>query len=354
VTNNYAAPSADVIADAESRAAPVVMESGLRAFDQNAGSQLGSAFDLALEMAQVRKDLIQSDAVQEINGGMQRIVALSLGLAFAALSLWGMIGQFFGSDGSEAFEALGRVPLWVLLGHTSWQWMGTMLDAFAALGGMIASSAHGAFGWALREDFWSNAGLGVFSVFVGAFMLLGFFFFALQLFADTAFLGVCAATAPAFLFLKTTPWTSRWGDNWLRMVPATLGDMLALLVLLVLGAAGLDHVTHNNAGLMIAFDLGLLAALPLIRRLFGLEGHSAGSFFSTLFWLRMMRNMRTSGPTRGAPSSAAAGAGAGAAAASATTPTRAPRWSNHYAGPVTAKAALAPSARAALPAPARP
>jgi hypothetical protein len=330
-TNVFPPPDPALVVETEKKAAPVVLQSGLQALDASGGESIGEVFKLGLALGQVRKDLILLPVVQDLNQAMQRAVLGTLALVVAALCLWGLLGQVFGSDAAEAFEYLGRAPLWCVLALTSLQWYGLMLDAFAALGGVIASAGGAAFGPTLRPDFWSDAGLGLFAVFVGVFYLLNLLLFALQMFANTAFLGYCAVVAPIFVFLKTTPWTAHWGDNWFRMVPGTAGDLLAMLSLLAIGAAGLDRVTAGSAFATLGFDLGLLLTLPLIRRLFGLEGNSVGTrLLGSVFLWRTIRQLRgPSGSTTGA--AAAAGAG-GAAVASPTQATRAPRWSRYAPG----------------------
>jgi len=336
-TNVFPPPDPAVVVETEKKAAPAILDSGLRAIDGDGGKSLGEVFKLGLAFGQIRKDMILLPVVQDINHGMQRIVLATLGLVIAALALWGLIGQFLGSDAYEAFEMLAHVPLWCILAVTSLQWFGFALDLFAALAGVISTAASGAFGPTFREDFWSNAGLGLFALFVGLFYLLNLLLFSLQLFANTAFLAFCALVAPVFVFLKATPWTSHWGGNWFRMAPATAGDLLAMLSLLVVGAAGLDRITGSTAFATIGLDLGLLLTLPLIRRLFALENNSVGShIFGAVMLARLYRNLRSHGS-----SSTAAGAATGMAgavvASSPTQPTRAPRWAHAYGSAATPK-----------------
>jgi hypothetical protein len=257
-------------------------------------------------------------AVREINQGMQRIVLATLALVIAALALWGILGQAFGSDVHEAFEMLMKVPLWCILALTSLAWYAMALDIFAALGGVIAASARGAFGPTLRGDFWSDTGLGLFDSFVGLFMLILLLMFALKLLANTAFLAFCAAVAPIFVFCKATPWTARWGDNWFRMVPAAAGDLLAMLAMMTVAAATLDHLEARSAFQTIMIDLGMLLALPLVQRLFGLSEGGPRAMLLPAFVLASV--------LRGARGVASVAAPAGALGAP-STPTRTPRWS---------------------------
>jgi uncharacterized integral membrane protein len=209
------------------------------------------------------------------------------------------------------------------------------LDLFAKLGGVIATSGDAAFGPTLRSDFWSNAGLGLFALFVGLIYLLILAVFAIQLIANTAFLAFCAIVAPVFVFLKITPWTSSRGDNWFRMAPATAADLLAMLMLLTIGAKGLDKVTVSSAFGTIGLDLGLLLCLPLVRRLFGLEGGSVGTrLIGGILLVRTLRGLR--GGSHTASSAGAATVGA-AATSSATAATRAPRWAHSYGWAATPK-----------------
>lgn len=324
VTNVFPPPDPQYVIDTERQGAPIILQSGLLALDSNGASELASAFDLALGLGQVRKDLILLPAVKEINQGMQHIVLATLGLVVAALAVWGIIGQVFGSDTREAFEMLMKVPVWCILALTSLSWYSMVLDIFAALGGVIAASAHGAFGPALRPDFWSNTGLGLFDSFVGLFMLILLLLFVVKLLANTAFLAFCALVAPIFVFCKTTPWTSRWGDNWFHMVPATAGDLLAMLAMMALAAATLDHLQAQSTFHTILIDLGMLLALPLVQRLFGLE-HAIlrPLFFQSVLMASMMRGARVLGGP-----AAAAGVVAAAASAAPSAPTRTPRWSS--------------------------
>lgn len=323
VTNNNTFPTPDkaTVIATEKEASPVILDSAFRSIDADGGKSLSGIFNLGMSLGKIRKDLILLPAVQELNKGMQRIVTASIALVLVALAFWGILGEAFGSDGREAFEYLARVPLWSILALSSLQWLALVLDFFAALAGMIAASSDAAFGTTLRPDFWSDVGLGLFAIFIGLFYLFNLLLFALQLFANTAFLAFCAVVAPVFVFLKTTPWTSRWGDNWFRMVPGTAGDILAMMTLLVIGGAGLNLITSDSAFQTLALDLGLLMCLPLIRHLFGLEGHSVGSrFINAALLARALKrgagNTPPATPTRNSTN--------------VSTPTRAPRVANQY------------------------
>ena len=323
VTNVFPPPDPQFVIQTEQQGAPIILQSGLLALDSNGASELASAFELAVELGKVRKDLILLPAVKEINEGMQRIVLATLGLVIAALALWGIIGQAFGSDAHEAFEMLMKVPIWCIVALTSLSWYSMVLDIFAALGGVVASSAHGAFGTTLRPDFWSNTGLGLFDSFVGLFMLILMLLFVVKLLANTAFLAFCALVAPVFVLCKMTPWTSHWGDNWFRLVPATAGDLVAMLAMMVLAAATFDHLEAQSAFQTILIDVGLLLAMPLVQRLFGLEHATFGA--------RLLQSMQFASIMRGAKAlastvSAAPVVVAAAADAAPSTPTRTPRW----------------------------
>jgi hypothetical protein len=325
VTNVFPPPDPQYVIQTEQQGAPVIMQSGLEALDSNGAGELATAFELALQLGQIRKDLILLPAVTEINQGMQRIVVLTLGLVVASLALWGIIGQAFGSDAHEAFELLMKVPIWCILALTSLAWYGMVLDAFAALGGLITTSARGAFGATLRPDFWSNAGMGLFDEFVGLFMLILLLLFVVKLLANTAFLAFCALVAPIFVFCKTTPWTARWGDNWFHMVPATAGDLLSMLAMMVVAAATFNHLEGQSAFQTILIDVGMLLALPLVQRLFGLEHGHFGS--------RLLQSLQFASIVRGARALSRNAAAAPVVVASATTgassaPTRTPRWSS--------------------------
>lgn len=334
VTNIFPPPDPEVVVETQRQAAPVILDSGFRSLDSNGGATLSEVFNLGLSLSRIREDLILTPVVQDLNAAMVRIVLSSLGLVIAALALWGIMGEFVGSDSREAIEYLIRVPLWCVMALTSLQWFGLVMRFFAALAGLIATSSHGAFGATMREDFWSNVGLGLFALFIGLFYLLNLLLFALQLFANTGFLAFAALSAPVFVFLKTTPWTARWGDNWLRMVPATAADLLAMMAILVVGAEGLNRIDSPSAFTTIAIDLGLLLSLPLIRRLFGLEGNSAGGrLFGMALLARTIRSMRS--PSTTAASATRPATTAPAPSTSATSPTRAPRWT--YTGPATNK-----------------
>jgi hypothetical protein len=300
VTNVFPPPDPQYVIETEQQGAPIILQSGLLALDSNGAGELASAFDLALELGQIRKDLVLLPAVKEINQGMQHVVVATLGLVVAALAVWGIIGQAFGSDAHEAFELLMKVPIWCVLALTSLSWYSMVLDIFAALGGVIATSARGAFGPVLRPDFWSNTGLGLFDSFVGLFMLILLLLFVIKLLANTAFLALCALVAPVFVLCKTTPWTSRWGDNWFHMVPATAGDLLAMLAMMVLAAATLDHLQAQSTFQTILIDLGMLLALPLVQRLFGLEHATQRSPFlqSVLLASMMLAHARWAAPLR--------------------------------------------------------
>jgi hypothetical protein len=317
VTNVFPPPDPQYVIQTEQQGAPVILQSALQSIDTSGSKDLVNALDLGLQLAQLRKDLILTPAVQELNDGLQRIVFASLALVIAALCLWGMLGQLFGSDGREAFEAIGRVPLWCILALTSLAWYSLLLDGFAALGGVIASSAHGAFGPILRDDFWSNQGLSLFSAFTGLFLLLVVLWFIVKLFANTAFLALCAIVAPVFIFLKCTPWTSSWGDRWFRMVPAAAGDLLAMLTMMVIGSAALDHLELSNTFETIAFELGLLLAIPLVEELFGVRGSGIGGgrIWDVVFLGRLRRALSASQVVRQA-----------APPSNPSRPTRAPRW----------------------------
>jgi hypothetical protein len=320
VTNNvFPPPDPQFIIQTEKDGAPVILQSALQTLDSNGATELSSAFEMALELGRIRSDLILMPAVREINQGMQRIVLATLGLVIAALALWGILGQAFGSDVHEAFEMLMKVPLWCILALTSLAWYAMALDIFAALGGVIASSARGAFGPTLRGDFWSDTGLGLFDSFVGLFMLILLLMFALKLLANTAFLAFCAAVAPIFVFCKATPWTARWGDNWFRMVPAAAGDLLAMLAMMTVAAATLDHLEARSAFQTILVDLGMLMALPLVQRLFGLSESGGRGLVSAFALSSIIRR-----GARGVASVASAPAGV---AGAPSTPTRTPRWS---------------------------
>lgn len=333
VTNVFPPPDPEVVVETQRQAAPVILDSGFRSIDSNGGATLSEVFNLGLSLASIRADLITMPIVQTLNAAMVRIVLSSLGLVIAALALWGILGEFVGSDAREASEYLIRVPLWCIMALTSLQWFGLVMRFFAALAGLIATSSHGAFGATLREDFWSNVGIGLFALFIGLFYLLNLLIFAMQLFANTGFLAFCALSAPVFVFLKTTPWTARWGDNWFKMVPATAADLLAMMAILVVGAEGLNRIDAPSAFATIAIDLGLLLSLPLIRRLFGLEGNSAGArLFGMAILARTIRNMRSPSSAAGA---AKAATSSPASTTSATSPTRAPRWT--YSGPASTK-----------------
>jgi hypothetical protein len=324
VTNVFPPPDPQFVIETEQQGAPVIMRSGLEALNSNGAAELAAAFDLAMRLGQVRKDLILLPAVTEINHGMQRIVVLTLGVVVAALALWGIIGQAFGSDAHEAFELLMKVPIWCILALTSLAWYGMVLDAFAELGGVITDSAHGAFGATLRSDFWSNAGLGLFDEFIGLFMLILLLLFVVKLLANTAFLAFCAMVAPIFVFCKTTPWTSRWGDNWFHMVPATAGDLLSMLAIMVVAAATFEHLEGQSEFQTILIDLGMLMALPLVQRLFGLEhGHFGNRFMQSLQFATIMRGTRALSRSVVAPVAVAS-----AVAAASSAPTRTPRWSS--------------------------
>lgn len=330
VTNVFPAPTADEVIATEKQAAPVVLQSGLSSIDADGGQGMSDVFKLGLSFASIRKDVILLPVVQTLNQGMTHIVLASLGMVIAALALWGLIGPLVGSDSREAFDYLMRVPLWCLIALSSMQWFGLVLDFFTALAGMIATDGQAAFGPTLRSDFWSNVGLGLFAEFVGLFYLICLLLFVLQAFTNTAFLAFCAVVAPVFVFLKTTPWTSRWGDNWFRMVPATAADLLAMLCILVIGAAGFNMETADSGLATIALDLGLLMCLPLVRRLFGLErGSAGGRFFGAMLFTRAIRSLRA-GSRTSAPVSAAVGVAV--APVSTSTPTRSPRWDNHTPG----------------------
>jgi hypothetical protein len=334
-TNVFPPPDPEVTIATEAKAAPVIMQSGLQSIDTDGGKSVSQVFQLALTFGSIRKDIILSPIVQDLNRAMQRVIWATVALFIAALCLWGVFSQFLGSDAWEAFEALSRVPLWCLLAASSLQWYGMALDLFAKLGGVIATSGDAAFGPTLRSDFWSNAGLGLFALFVGLIYLLILAVFAIQLIANTAFLAFCAIVAPVFVFLKITPWTSSRGDNWFRMAPATAADLLAMLMLLTIGAKGLDKVTVSSAFGTIGLDLGLLLCLPLVRRLFGLEGGSAGTrLIGGILLVRTLRGLR--GGSHTASSAGAATVGA-AATSSATAATRAPRWAHSYGWAATPK-----------------
>jgi hypothetical protein len=220
---------------------------------------------------------------------------------------------------------LMKVPIWCVLALTSLAWYGMVLDIFAALGGVITTSAHGAFGPTLRSDFWSDTGLGLFDSFVGLFMLILLLMFILKLLANTAFLAFCALVAPVFVFCKTTPWTSRWGDNWFHMVPATAGDLLAMLAMMTVAAATLDHLEAQSAFQTIMIDLGMLLALPLVQRLFGLShATQRPAFLQSVVMAGMMRGARALGSTVAAPAAVASAV----ASAAPSAPTRTPRWSS--------------------------
>jgi hypothetical protein len=325
VVNVFPPPDPQYVIQTEQQGAPVIMQSGFEALNSNGAGELASAFDLALKLGEIRKDLILLPAVTEINHGMQHIVVLSLGLVVAALSLWGIIGQAFGSDAHEAFELLMKVPLWCIVAMTSLAWYSMVLDAFAAVGSLIATSAHGAFGPTLRPDFWSNAGLGLFDEFVGLFMLILLLLFVVKLLANTAFLAFCALVAPIFVFCKTTPWTSRWGDNWFHMVPATAADLLSMLAMLVVAAATLDHLEGQSAFQTILIDVGMLLALPLVQRLFGLEhGHFGSRLLQSLQFASIMKGARAISRNAAAAPVTVASQAVGASSA----PTRTPRWSS--------------------------
>jgi hypothetical protein len=325
VVNVFPPPDPQYVIQTEQQGAPVIMQSGFQALNSNGASELANAFDLALRLGEIRKDLILLPAVTEVNHGMQRVVVLTLGLVVAALALWGIIGQAFGSDAHEAFELLMKVPIWCIVALTSLAWYSMVLDAFASLGTLITTSAHGAFGPTLRPDFWSNAGLGVFDEFVGLFMLILLLMFVVKLLANTAFLAFCALVAPVFVFCKTTPWTSHWGDNWFHMVPATAADLLSMLAMMVVAAATLDHLEGQSAFQTILIDVGMLLALPLVQRLFGLEhGHFGARLLQSLQFASIMKGARALSRTAVAAPVAVASATVGASSA----PTRTPRWSS--------------------------
>src|SRR5262249_53859768 len=90
VTNAFPPPDPQYVIQTEQQAARVILQSGLLALASNGAAELASAFALALELGQIRKDLILLPAVKEINQGMQHIVVATLGLVVAALALWGI------------------------------------------------------------------------------------------------------------------------------------------------------------------------------------------------------------------------------------------------------------------------
>src|SRR4051812_48992153 len=180
-TNVFPPPDPAVVVEAEKQAGPVILESAFRSVDKGAADDMAGVFKLALTFGKIRKDVIESSDLNTLHQGFERMVKLTIGLVVAALCLWGLFGTMFGSDGREAFEALGRVPLWCLLALTLGQWYPFVLDAFAAIGDMIVSTSTGVFGPTLRPDFWSNAGLSLFAVFVGLFYFAALLMFALQL-----------------------------------------------------------------------------------------------------------------------------------------------------------------------------
>lgn len=324
-TNVFPAPSREEVIAIEGDAAPVILVSGFRALDMGAADSMNDFFRLALTFAQFRTDMLDLPMVQDINHGMTRIVQITLGLVIAALAMWGILSRYVGSDIREAFETLARVPLWAIMAMTSLQWYRVVLQGFAQLAGAVSTVGDGAFGPALRSDFWSNTGLGIFALFVGLFMFILLLMFFLQFLSNTAFLLVCAVVAPVFVFLKSTPWTQHLGTNWFKMVPATVGDTIAMLCILMIGAAGFSHITAPSAFATICLDIGLLMCLPLVKRLFGLEHHSAGSkLFAALAIGRMVGAIRGG---RGGGGVQPTGGSDSGPATSPTTPTQAPRWS---------------------------
>lgn len=336
VTNVFPAPDPDTVIATESKAAPAIAKSGLSAFNQDAAGSLHSLFDMGHSLGSIRKDIIFLPEVQQINIAMTRVVVRVIGLVIAAICVWGLIGHVFGSDGHEAFEMLVGVPLWGLLALSSYSWYGMLMDFFVALGEAITAGANGTFGRTLTGDFWSDEGLGLFALFAGFILLLTILLFALQLFANTAFLAFALAVAPVFVFCKSNRWTQQWGNNWFRMVPGTAGDLLAMMTLLTLGAAAMQKINSSNAFMTIALTFGILLALPLVRRLFGLESHSiGGSLFGLAYAARTIRALRGANATGGPRPITTAGALATASASTSapSAPTRAPRW----AGAATSK-----------------
>jgi hypothetical protein len=155
-------------------------------------------------------------------------------------------------------------------------------------------------------------------------MLILLLLFVVKLLANTAFLAFCAMVAPIFVFCKTTPWTSRWGDNWFHMVPATAGDLLSMLAIMVVAAATFEHLEGQSEFQTILIDLGMLMALPLVQRLFGLEhGHFGSRLMQSLQFATIMRGTRALSRGVAAPVAVAS-----AVAGASSAPTRTPRWSS--------------------------
>jgi H+/gluconate symporter-like permease len=88
--------------------------------------------------------------------------------------------------------------------------------------------------------------------------------------------------------------------------------------MMTVAAATLDHLEARSAFQTIMIDLGMLLALPLVQRLFGLSEGGPRAMLLPAFVLASV--------LRGARGVASVAAPAGALGAP-STPTRTPRWS---------------------------
>lgn len=350
VTNVYPAPPPEAVIDTERNAAPAILEGGFESLDRDAANRVSGFLNVGGQFSAIRRAIILQPRVLEMNQTAQRVVLLTLGLALAALALWGVIGTMFGSDGKEAMEAIGHVPLWAILALSSIAWYGLLLEFFERLVTLLSSTAVLTLGIPLQpgcppigpcETILTVGALGLFGLFLAFLYLLAVLYFAFQMWINTAFLALAGAVAPLFVFSKVTPWTGHFGDNWFRMVPGTCGDLVAMTVVLVLGGPTLDQFTHLEPFEQIALRLALLLCLGMVRQLFGLHhGAAGGRLLSTMFLARALRGARSGAASAGGAGTAAA-ASASAASASATAPTRAPRWTTSGFGTGTVGSTIA-------------
>ena len=351
-------PDPQVVLESQRQAAPVIMGGGFEALDQDAEHRVVGFLNVGGNFSAIRRGIILQPRVIELNQGAQRLILATLALAIAALALWGLIGHFFGSDGQEAFEAIGHVPLWTLLALSSLAWYALLLTLFERIVGVLSSTSVSTLGAPFHAGFCPEIGpcqsvltvssLGLFGLLLAFLYVLAVLFFAFQMWINTAFLALAGAVAPLFVFSKVTPWTAHWGDTWLRMVPGTLGDLVAMTVVLVLGGPTLEQLGAVEPFDQIALRLGLLLVLGMVRHLFGLNQHSAGGrMFSTFMLARALRAGRGASAGGGAAAAAAGGATAGTAAASAAAVTRAPRWATSGFGTGTFGSAGAATAKGA-------
>jgi len=341
VTNVFPPPDPALVIETERQAAPAILESGFEALTRDGAARTIGFLNVGGNFGLIRRAIIEQPRVLDVAHTGQRLVLASLGLALAALALWGLIGHFVGSDAHEAFEAIGHLPLWALAALSTIAWYGLLLTMFEAIGGALSNTAVEVLGAPLGacpeigpcQNALTAAAMGVFGLLMTFLYILAVLFFGFQMWLNTAFLAFAGAVAPPFVFSMATPWTKRWGHNWFRMVPGTLGDLVAMSVVLVLGGPTLEQLGSNEPFNQIALRIALLLVLGMVRHLFGLDQSSAGGrMFSALLLARALRR-------GGGGAATTAPAATSSSPPSPASPARAPRWGSSGWGPATNKMA---------------